>query len=472
METLTLIGNRLIDFSNWLWGIPLLILLTVASLFMTFRLNFLQFRRFGYVLKGFFKSLVSKTDNKGEGSLTALQALTSAIACCVGAGNISGVPVAIMLGGPGAVFWMWVVAMLAMSLKYGEILLAQKYRVKNEVGEWEGGPIYYMSNGLHMKWLAGIFALALMIEVAISSMTQGNALAGSAKAAFGLSPLITGIIIMILTALVLIGGIKTLGQFTEKMVPFMASLYIIASLIIVFMNFTQIPAMLVLIVKSAFTPAAAAGGFAGSSVAMAVRWGFARGVYSNEAGVGTAPIAHATAVADHPARQALMGIIEIFLDTIVICTCTAFVVLSTGVWQDPVAASAAGADITTHAFTSVFGNIGGYIVTISLALFVFSTLVVLIWYGEKQAEYLFNRKVAFAYRVICIILIPFGAIGAAEYMWNFLDLSLAFCVIPNVIAVVLLHKEIVATTKEFFETPGKFYLKEKAEAADKQAVKK
>lgn len=458
-----MIGDKLVEFSNWIWGIPLILLLLFASIFMTVRLGFLQFRKFGYVLGGFFKSLGKKSDVQGEGTITAFQALTSALACCVGAGNISGVPVAIMLGGPGAVFWMWVIAMLAMSLKYGEILLAQKYRVKTESGEWEGGPVYYMSKALNLKWLAAIFALALMIEVAISSMTQANALAGSAQASIGLSPIVTGVIIMILTALVLIGGIKTLGQFSEKMVPIMASIYILASLAIVILHISQVPAILALIFKYAFTPAAATGGFAGSTVALAIRWGFARGVYSNEAGVGTAPIAHATAVADHPARQALMGIVEIFFDTIVICTCTAFVVLSTGVWQSPEAASSAGADITTHAFTSVFGSVGGYIVTLSLVMFVFSTLVVLIWYGEKQAEYLFNRKVAFAYRCICIILIPLGAIGTAQYMWNFLDLSLAFCVIPNVIAVVLLHKDIVATTKEFFETPGKYYLKDKEE---------
>ena len=462
METLKMIGDQLIAFSTWLWGPPMVIILFVASFIMTFTLKGLQFRRFGYVMKNFARSLTKK-HGEGEGTLTALQALASAIACTVGAGNISGVPVAIVLGGPGAVFWMWVIAVLSMALKYSEILLAQKYREKKPSGEWEGGPSYYMTKGLHMKWLAIIFAIALMIEVAISSMTQANALAGSAQLSLGLPPIATGIIIMILTALVLIGGIKTLGSVAEKLVPFMATIYVVSSLIIVIIHIAEVPAMFGLIFKYAFTAPAAIGGFAGSSVALAVRWGFARGIYSNEAGVGTAPIAHATATTDHPARQALMGVIEVFLDTIVICTCTAFVVLSTGVWQEEGASSAAGADIATQAFVSTFGSVGGYIVTLAVVLFVFTTLVVLIWYGEKQAEFLINTKAAFVYRVICILLIPLGAVGTAEYLWNFLDLSLACCVIPNVIAVVLLRKEVASTTREFFETPGKYFLKEKSE---------
>ena len=319
-----------------------------------------------------------------------------------------------------------------------------------------------------MKWLAIIFAIGLMVEVAISSMTQANALAGSAQTSLGISPVITGIAIMILTALVLIGGIKSLGKFTEKMVPIMAGIYILAALIIVALHITQVPGMIAMIIKSAFTPSAAIGGFAGSTVAMAVRWGFARGVYSNEAGLGTAPIAHASATTDHPARQGLWGITEIFLDTIVICTCTAFVVLSTGAWEDPAAASMEGAGLATFAFSSVFGKMGGYLITVSLMLFVFSTLIVLIWYGEKQAEFLFNsNKAAVIYRVICILLIPLGAVGAATYLWNFLDLSLAIILFPNLIAIVLLHKEITQATKEFFGTPGKYFLEAKEEKSNK-----
>lgn len=457
------IGDALIAFSGWLWGFPIVLILMVASIFMGIRLGFIQFRHFGYILKSTLGRSFRK-DALGEGTLTPFQALTSAVACTVGAGNITGVPMAIMLGGPGAVFWMWTIALLGMSLKYGEIILAVKYRKKSETGEYEGGPQEYMTKGLHMKWLAVLYAVGLMIEVAISAMTQANALAGSAQTSLNIPPIATGVVVMILTGLVLIGGIKRLGQFTEKMVPFMAAIYIVGALAIVVMNITKVPAMLGLIVSSAFTPTAAAGGFAGSTVAMAVRWGFARGLYSNEAGTGTASIAHATATTDHPARQGLWGITEIFLDTIVICTCTAFVVLSTGAWTDPAAANLDGAGLTTFAFTSAFGKFGGIIVTVALVLFVYSTLLVLIWYGEKQTEFLFNsNKAAVVYRCICILLIPLGAIGTATYIWNFLDLTLAVPLLVNVVALVLLNKEIREASNEFFNTPGKYFLKDKAE---------
>lgn len=462
MEYLIMIGDKLIAFSGWLWGLPIILTLVVTSIFMTWKLGFFQFRHFGYILKSTLGGGLRGKNGEGEGTLTAFQALTSAVACTVGAGNITGVPMAIMLGGPGAVFWMWFIALLAMSLKYSEIVLAVKYRKKAPNGEWEGGPAKYMTDGLNAKWLAVIFAIGLMIEVAISSMTQANALAGSAQTSLGISPIITGVVIMILTAVVLLGGIKWLGKFTEKMVPVMATIYVVGSLIIVIVNIGQVPTMLGLIFKHAFTAKAAVGGFAGSTVALAIRWGFARGLYSNEAGLGTAPIAHATATTDHPSRQGLWGITEIFLDTIVICTCTAFVVLSTGSWLDPAAADLDGAGLTTFAFSSFFGKWGGYLITLSLVLFVFSTLLVLIWYGEKQAEYLFSsNKAAVVYRVICIVLIPLGAVGTATYLWNFLDLSLAIILFPNIIAIILLRKEIMESTREFFNTPGKYFLKDR-----------
>lgn len=451
------IVDKIVAFSGWIWGIPIVAFLACASIFMSIRLGFFHFRHFGYILKSTLGKAFKKDENRGEGTLTAFQALTSAVACTVGAGNIAGVPMAIMLGGPGAVFWMWVIAMLSMALKYSEIVLAVKYRKKQPNGEYEGGPSFYMTEGLQMKWLAVIFAIGLMIEVAISSMTQANALAGSAQASLNIPPIATGIVTMLLTGIVLIGGIKRLGEFTEKMVPIMASMYVVCALIIVIINANQIPAMLTMIVQSAFVPMAPVGGFAGSSIALAVRWGFARGLYSNEAGLGTAPIAHASATTDHPSRQGLWGITEIFLDTIVICTCTAFVVLSTGAWQDPSAATMEGVALTTFAFSKVFGKFGGILVTIAMVMFVYSTLLVLIWYGEKQAEFLMNKKAALVYRWICILLIPLGAIGAATYLWQFLDLSLAIILFPNVIAILLLNKEIREATLEFFQTPGKYF---------------
>ena len=459
--------DAIISISGWLWGPPILILLAVGGIFMTFRLGFFQFRYFFYILGATLGKMFSKKrTDEGEGTLSAFQALTSAVACTVGAGNIVGVPVAIVFGGPGAIFWMWMIALLGMSLKYGEVILAIKYRTKNALGEYVGGPAHYMSKGLNMKWLAALFALSLMLEVAISSMTQANALAGSAQASMNIPPLVSGIVVMLLSGIVVIGGVKRLGKFTEKLVPFMATVYIFASLIIVVLNYARIPDMLAMIFEYAFAPMSAVGGFAGSSIALAVRWGVARGLYSNEAGLGTAPIAHAAAVTDHPVRQGLWGVVEIFIDTIVICTCTAFVILSTGVWRSA-GATSVGGGLTTLAFTEMFGAAGGILVTICLILFVFSTLIVLIWYGEKQAEFLFGEKTALIYRWICILLIPVGAMGAATFLWQFLDLTLALILFPNMLAILLLHKEIVAATREFFHTPGMYYLKDKENAGAK-----
>ena len=460
------IGDMLIAFAGWLWGIPLIITLVIIAMFMNFKLGFVQFRYFGYIFRNTLFGNIGKKkeENKGEGTLSAFQALTSALACTVGGGNIVGVPVAIASGGPGAIFWMWLVALIAMSLKYSEITLAVKYRKKAANGEWEGGPAHYMKDGLNMKWLAFIFCIALMIEVALSSMTQANALSASVRVTFGVQPLVTGIIVMIVTGVVLFGGVKALGRITEKLVPVMAILYIVCTIIVVLMNIVQLPEIVALILTSAFAPKAAFGGFAGSSVAMAIRWGLARGLYSNEAGVGTAPIAHSTATTDHPARQAMWGVVEIFLDTIVLCSCTAFVVLSTGTWCDTAAAAEGASSMTTIAFSNALGSFGGYMVSVSLIMFVFSTLLVLIWYGEKQAEFITNSTIgAKIYRFICVLLIPVGAAGGATYLWNFLDLSLAGALIPNLIAIVLLHKVVVKEKDEFFHTPGKYYLKDMEE---------
>jgi len=449
--------DAIVAISGWLWGPPILIVLSIGSIYLSIRIGFFQFAKFGYILQQTFGKAFKKSE--GEGTLSAFQALTSAVACTVGAGNIVGVPVAIMMGGPGSVFWMWLIAILGMALKYGEVVLAVKYREKNAKGEYVGGPAYYINKGMNMKWLAGVFGIGLMIEVAISSMTQANALADSARASMNIPPIVTGLVVMVIAGIVIIGGVKRVGQFTEKLVPFMSLIYIGASLIIVILNISKVPEMLVLIFRSAFIPMAAVGGFSGSAIAMSIRWGVARGLYSNEAGLGTAPIAHASATTDHPTRQGLWGITEIFIDTILICSCTAFVVLSTGVWMAE-GASDVGGGLTTLAFTEMFGSFGGIFVTICLILFVLSTLIVLIWYGEKQAEFMFGYKASTVYRFVCVLLIPVGAVGVATYLWQFLDFSLALILFPNIFAVLYLSKDIVNCTKEFFGTPGKYYLKD------------
>lgn len=454
--------NAMVTLSDWLWGPPLLILLVVGGVFLSIRIKFFHIKHMVYIFKQTFGKILSK-DSQGEGTVTPFQALTSAVACSVGAGNIVGVPVAIMLGGPGAIFWMWFVAFIGMGIKYSEVVLALKYREKNEVGEFVGGPMYYMSKGLNMKWLGYIFAVGLMFEVLPSTMVQANSLAASAMEMFHIEPLVTGFITLIVVGIVVIGGITRIGKFTEKFVPFMAILYLATALLVIIVNIGELPGVIGLIFTSAFKPLSALGGFAGATIAMAVRWGFARGLYSNESGLGTAPIAHATSTVDHPVRQGMWGIMEVFIDTVVICSFTAFAVLTSGVWKLEGASASDAGSLTTTAFASSLGQIGGMVVTVSLLLFVISTLIVLIYYGEKQAEFLFGLKFAKFVKYIYVISIPIGAIGGAQIIWKFLDITLAWILIPNMIAVVLLNKEVVKLTQEFFSSE-KYYLKDVGKA--------
>jgi len=453
METFfDLIGK----ISGWLWGPPLIILLAFGGIFLTVRLGFFQFKYAGYILKQTFGKIFSKYE--GEGTLSPFQALTSALACTVGAGNIVGVPAAIMFGGPGAVFWMWVIAVLGMASKFTESVLAVKYREKNEEGEYVGGPMYYISKGLKMKWLGVWFAIGLMLEVIPSTMVQGNAVANSAKASFNISPVVTGIILAVVVGAVVIGGIKRIGKVTEKLVPFMALLYVGAAIIVVLINFAKIPEVLGLIFGYAFRPMAPVGGFAGAAIVATIRWGFARGVYSNEAGLGTAPIAHAAAATDHPVRQGLWAMTGIIIDTIVVCSATAFVVLSSGVWKNPGAMENASG-LPAEAFSQYFGQFGSYLVTISLIFFVVSTIIVLTYYGEKQAEFLFGLKGAKVMKYVYVVSILIGAVGGAKILWQFLDITLALIVIPNMIAILLLSGEVAELKNEFFNSE-KFYLKD------------
>ncbi|HZG71552.1 MAG TPA: amino acid carrier protein, partial [Chondromyces sp.] len=324
--------------------------------------------------------------------------------------------------------------------------------------EYVGGPMYYMTKGLNMRWLGVWFSFALMIELIPSTMVQGNSVASTVSQTFGIDGLYTGLAIALVTALVVFGGIKRIGKVTELFVPFMALLYVGGALIVLFINIQQFPAVLQLIFSHAFQPMSAVGGFAGAAIAETIRWGFARGLYSNEAGLGTAPIAHAAATTDHPVRQGFWSIIGIVIDTLVICTATAFVVLSSGVWTQEGALDNPSA-LTTIAFSETLGEAGGYLVTISLIFFVLSTIIVLIFYGAKQAEFLFNLKAAQAMKVVYLVSIVLGSVGAAKTIWSFLDLALALILIPNVIAIFLLRNEVKSLLKEFF-TSEEYYLKD------------
>ncbi|AND38618.1 alanine/glycine:cation symporter family protein [Cytobacillus oceanisediminis] len=444
------------DISGWLWGYPIILLLAGTGLYLTFLLGFFQFRYPVYIFKQTFGSVFKKP--KGKGTVTPLQALTSALASTIGAANIVGVPAAIMFGGPGAVFWMWIIALIGMAIKFSESVLSIKYREKNEDGEYVGGPMYYMTKGLNMKWLGVIFAFALMIELIPSIMVQGNAVAAAVGETFKIDGLYTGIAVAVLVSLVVFGGIQRIGKVTEIFVPFMALIYVGAALVVLFMNLGKLPEVLELIFTYAFQPMSAMGGFAGAAIGEIIRWGFARGLYSNEAGLGTAPIAHAAATTDHPVRQGFWAIIGIVVDTLIVCTATAFVVLSSGVWtregamEDPSA-------LTAAAFTEYFGSFGGILVAVSLVFFVISTIIVVVFYGSKMAEFLFGSFAGKAIKVVYIAAIVLGSVGAAKTIWQFLDLALAMILIPNIVAVLLLSKEVKQLKNEFF-TSEKYYLKD------------
>ncbi|MBM7552164.1 alanine/glycine:cation symporter family protein [Thalassobacillus pellis] len=445
---LSLIETGVAEISNFLWTYLLAGLLVVGGIFLTIRLKFFQFRFFGHVLNKTIGQIFKK--NRHEGTITPFQAFTSALASTAGATNIVGVPLAIALGGPGALFWMWAVALLGMATRYSEILLGLKYREKNEDGVWVGGPQYYIKKGLGWDKVAIIFALCLMLEAFPSVMVQTNSIATQMEGAFGWPTAITGIFLTIIVGAIIFGGIKRIGKVTDKFVPFMVVTYVLGCLIVILANITELPNVFALIFQHAFTPISAAGGFAGAAVAQAIRWGIARGLYSNEAGLGTGPIAHAAAQTDHPSKQALWGIFAVFIDTIVICSATGLAVLSSGAWREVGADNASS--MISVAFGDIFGEqFGGTFIAIFLLFFVMTTIGVLIFYGEKQAEYLFGLKASKWLRVVYILSVYLGAIGGLQFLWQFLDILLAAVVLANVIPILFMNKEIKAITEDYVE---------------------
>lgn len=431
--------------NGFVWGPPMLFLLVGTGVYLSFRTNFFSILKLGYVLKNTFLKMFSK-DVQGEGEITPFQAVATALAATVGTGNVAGVATAIALGGPGAIFWMWVSAIFGMTTKFGEVVLAVKYREKTDDGRFVGGPMYYIQNGLKWKWLAIIFSIfGALAAFGIGNMVQSNSVAASLQETFSVPPLATGIVLAVLTALVILGGIKRIGAVTEKLVPFMAAIYILGAIFIIVMNGSHIPEAFGLIFKHAFTPAAASGGFVGATIATAMRRGISRGVFSNEAGLGSAPIAHAAATTDHPVRQGLWGVFEVFMDTIVICTLTAMAIMVSGLWNSGVT----GAALTTQAFNEAIPG-GGYIVSIGIMLFAFSTILGWSYYGERCAEYLLGKKAILPYRILWIPMVVVGSIGGLEFLWDLSDTLNGLMAIPNLIGVLLLSGTVISLTKEFF----------------------
>ncbi len=437
--------NLIATISAWIWGTPMLVILVGGGLWLTIRLDFFTTRYLPFIVKETFGKIFAKP--QGEGTITPFQAACSALASTIGGSNIVGVPVAIAFGGPGAVFWMWVTAIIGSATKFSEVTLGIEYREKNEEGHFVGGPMYYLRKGLRFRFLGTIYAFFLMVELIPSISTQTVNVAQTA-ASIGIPKLATGITMTFIVGLVVIGGVKRIAQVAERLVPFMALLYFLAALVIVFINITKLPGVILMIFEQAFTPMAATGGFAGSALAATVRWGVARGCYSNEAGMGTASIAHAAAVTDHPARQALWGVFEVIVDTLIVCTTTAFVVLVTDVWRQVPAAQAAS--MPAKAFQQYLGqSLGGGAVTICLFLFVISTIIVVIYYGEKQAEYLFGTRVSIFMRFVYLGAILVGSVMNLELLYQFLDIFLATIVIPNVIGLVLMSGQVKKLKDDF-----------------------
>lgn len=404
------------------------------------------------MLKQTFGSVNKKP--RGEGTITPRQALTSALSSTVGAANIVGVPTAIMMGGPGAVFWMMIIAFLGMALKFSENVLGVHYREQNKKGEFVGGPTYYMKKGFKNKKLGTIFSLifafALMIEIVPSIMVQGHSAASTMKDTFNVPMAVSGVILAVLAALVVFGGVKRIASFAEKIVPIMVGLYCFFGFLIILMNISHVPNVIWLVIEQAFNPTAAVGGTFGAALATTIRWGFARGIYSNEAGLGTSSIAHAAAKTDHPVRQAFWGISEIVVDTLIICSTTGFVVLVSGVWKAS-DAKAQSAALTARAFENTFGQFGSMMVSISMMFFVFSTVVVVIFYGSRMAEFLFGLTAGWVMKTIYVLSMIVGALGAAQQLWDLLDLALAAVLIPNVIAVIMLSPKVKSLTTDFFK---------------------
>ena len=449
------------SINNFVWGPIMLILLVGSGVYLTIRTGFLQVRWFPYIMKKTVGSLFKKSDDteKDGKNLSAFQAVTTALAGTVGTGNIAGVTGAIFVGGPGAVFWMWVSAFFGMCTKYAEILLAMKYRTTDENGIYKGGPMYYIENGLGKKWkpLAIIFAiLGGLASFGIGNIAQSSEIAGAMKGMFGLSPLVTGILLALLVGIVVIGGVKRIGQVTSYLVPFMAIFYIVAGIIVIVMRITDLPAAFGAIFSSAFSLEAVGGGVFGYAIMVAMRQGFARGVFSNEAGLGSAPIAHAASETKEPAQQAIWGVFEVFFDTIVICTITALTVILSGVLgtEGGLDAFASKGAAAVAAFNTVLpGTLGGTIIQISLLFFALSTILSWSYYGERCWGYISgnNKYVDRIYKLIFILVCIVGATGSGTLMWDISDTLNGMMAIPNLIALLGLSGIIIAETKKYFD---------------------
>jgi AGCS family alanine or glycine:cation symporter len=433
------------------WGPVTIILLVGTGCILTLLLKGIQVRKFFYA----WRLISGKYDNpQDEGEITHFQALSAALSATIGTGNIAGVGTAIAIGGPGALFWMWVTAAFGMCLKYGECLLSVKYRIIHPDGTVGGGPMYYLERGLGQKWLGSIFAFfAVIASFGIGNMVQANSVAQPVQTYFGIPKIITGLVIGGLVSMVIVGGIKRIGQVASRLVPFMCLFYILGAMVVLILRFEAIPHAFYLIFHDAFTGSSALGGFAGAGMMQAMRIGVARGLFSNEAGLGSAPIAHGAAQTKEPVREGLVAMLGPFIDTLVICTMTGLVIVITGVYTSGLT----GADLTASGFNAGLPGPGAYIVAIGIILFAFSTAISWSYYGDRCIDYLLGKQWVTPYRILYCFLLPLGAALELELVWTISDISNAMMAWPNLIGLIFLTPVIIRSTKEYFADPNRVY---------------
>lgn len=432
--------------NNLVWGPPLLLLLVGTGVYLTLRLGVFQIGKLPTAFR-----LIFSSDQSEQGDVSSFAALCTALAATVGTGNIVGVATAITTGGPGALFWMWVAAFFGMATKYAEGFLAIKYRTKDANGQAAGGPMHYITLGMGQKWkpLAVFFAISgvLVALLGIGTFSQVNSITSSLESSFGLAPQIISLLLAVLVAIIIFGGIEAISQVSTKVVPFMAILYLLASVLVLVVHWNELLPTLGLVLKSAFSPAAAVGGFVGATVKEAIQRGIARGVFSNESGLGSAPIAAAAAKSDNPVEQGLISMTGTFIDTLIICSLTGLSILVTGQWT---VEGLEGAPLTQAAFATVFGSTGSIALTISLVLFAFTTILGWSYYGERCIEFLFGTKSILPYRLLFVAMVALGGFLKLDLIWTIADIVNGLMALPNLIALLALSPVIIKETRQYF----------------------
>lgn len=444
MEFINTLVNQL---NGVVWGPPMLVMILGTGLFLMLRLKFMPLSKIGVGFK-----LMWQGRQKGDaesGEISPFQALMTCLAATVGTGNIAGVATAIFLGGPGALFWMWCTALVGMATKYSEVVLAVHYREKDKNGEHVGGPMYAIKNGLGKKWLWLGTAFAIFGGLAgfgIGNMVQVNSMAAALHTTFNVPLWVTGVVTMLFVGMVILGGIKRIGKVAATLVPFMCVAYIIAAMVVLVVNAAEIPAAFEMIFTYAFTPIAATGGFAGAAVMAAIRFGVARGIFSNEAGLGTAGIAQAAGTTSSPVRSGMIGMLGTFIDTIIICSMTGLAIITSGVWTT----GASGAGLSAAAFEQAMPGVGGYILTLALVVFAFTTILGWSYFGEKCWEYMVGTQAVMPFRILWVMAVPFGAIAQLDFAWLVADTLNGLMAIPNLLSLLLLSPIVVKLTKDHF----------------------